>query len=250
MKKSTLLLMMLVLVLATTAVDCSDDIPNPGFGAIAVDRTGLLSSFERALPGAVTDWHHNFDGEGATGNRFNFFTQGGSAGQTLVDQGRAPAGYNIRAVQDWGPCTGLNGVQFINRGVWNYVPCRRGVRMGFRGGTFIFSPSPVDVNNTSGWEFSVSGSVAVLSTQYGMPYFEFRDSAGNLRARQQASYCHSSGTWARGPASCLAYLPEGEYGVEIVNKTPDGIGEVVAVADVLLVDHSGPPPCDSGQICQ
>ena len=152
-------------------------------------------------------------------------------------------------MQDWGPCTGLTGGQRIQRAVWNYVPCLRRPSVGFVGGVFFFTPSPIDVSQTGGWEFTVN-SGASISTQYGMPYFEFRDAWGNLAARQQATSCDPNGTWATGPTYCLAYLSAGEYGVEIVNQTEDGMGEVVGAADVTLVDNSGPPPCDPGQTCQ
>lgn len=104
MRKPTLLMLILVLALTTTALECDNigDIPNPGFGAVAVDRTGFFTSYERALPGAITEWRHARDDEGATGDRLNFYTQGGSSGQTKVDRGRAPARYIIKAVEDWG----------------------------------------------------------------------------------------------------------------------------------------------------
>jgi hypothetical protein len=252
MKKSTLLFMIVVLMFATMAFECDNvgSIPNPGFGAVAVDRTGFISSFERALPGAVTDWEWDRDNDpGATGDRFNFVTQGGSSGQTKVDRGRAPARYFIEGVQDWGPCNGLFGFQGINRAVWNYVPCLRRPQVGFVGGTFFFTPSPIDVSQTGGWNFTVSGGSGI-STEHGLPYFEMRDAWGNLAVRQQATSVDAGGTQASGPSYCLAYLGEGAYGVEIVNQTADGMGEVVGVADVFLVDNSGPPPCDPGQICQ
>lgn len=82
MTKSTPFLLILVLMFATMAFECDNagGIPNPGFGAVAVDRTGFFSSFERALPGAVTEWLWDIDGDGATGDRYNFFTQGGVIG--------------------------------------------------------------------------------------------------------------------------------------------------------------------------
>ncbi len=249
MKKSTSLLLIIALIFVTIAGDCGPDIPNPGFGVVAVDRTGFISSFERALPDAVTDWHWSFDGESATGDRYNFFTRGGGAGQSLVDRGRAPAGYNIRAVSDWGPCTGLNGVQVINRGVYNYIPCRRIMTVGFSGTSFVFSPSPVDVSAAGAIDFYVTNGGGI-STQFGMPYIEFTDEYGNLSTRTQATECDYSGTWAKASTACFAGLYPGRYGVEIVNQTSDGIGEVIGVADVTLVDTSTPPPCEPGQICQ
>lgn len=121
--------------------------------------------------------------------------------------------------------------------------------MGFAGGTFSFSPSPIDVNQAGGWEFYLSGGSSI-SAEYGMPYFEFRDAQGNLAARQQATSYDPVGTWAAAPSDCLRYLAAGEYGVEVVNQTGDGMGEVIGVADLTLVDNSGPPPCEPGQICQ
>lgn len=141
MKKTTLLLFILTLIVAGMAAVCDPHagIPNPGFGVVAVNRLGL---FEKPLPGAVTDWQLLEDLPISTGRLTSFRTTGGNSGQSLVNDGRAPASYRIRAVANWGSCDGLGGTQSAERGVYNYVPCGYKQRSIFAS---ALSPISIDV---------------------------------------------------------------------------------------------------------
>jgi hypothetical protein len=101
-KKPTIILLTLTLAFISMGAQCDDNgpkIPNPGFGVVAVDQTGV---YEKPFPGAVTDGAVIQAYPDATGFYGSFHTVGGNSGQSLVDNGKAPAFYLLHGIANWG----------------------------------------------------------------------------------------------------------------------------------------------------
>ena len=194
MKKKSLLLLLLVMTFASMGSDCDDEddpgVPNPGFGVVAVDRTG---PFEKALLGAVThgSWIRDLH-PSANGSFTEWVTEGRDAGQDTVPDGRAPAGYEIFAIANWGRCTGLTGLQAIDRGVWNYVPCRI---IRFPGISFLELPITPRTVDATGVPVTFEIQTVGLNTDYGMPKVQFFNEYGTLAASTYATEVSTGQNW-------------------------------------------------------
>jgi hypothetical protein len=73
MKKSTLLLLIMTLMLVTMGDDCDDNsgIPNPGFRLLCIRRLGNFS--EEPIRGATTSGTLRARADNASGTREDFF---------------------------------------------------------------------------------------------------------------------------------------------------------------------------------
>ncbi len=83
---------------------------------------------------------------------------------------------------------------------------------------------------------------------FGMPTFQFYDMYGTYVAQTTASAIdYENGTWAKGWTNCLAGLPTGNYSIDLMNATSDGVGERVGTANVHLYGASSANYIDDHQ---
>lgn len=133
----------------------------------------------------------------------------------------------------------------MNPGQWTTLICQEIV-----GGTGMIGPLPFGRSSINvsepGIEFEM-GANRVTST-YGMPTFQFYDPYGTFVAQTTATAIDTeNGLWAKGWTNCLAGLPAGNYRIDLINATSDGVGECVSMANVYLYGASSANYIDDHQ---
>jgi hypothetical protein len=126
-------------------------------------------------------------------------------------------------------CNGKTAASPITRAQYNTFTCRE---RGGLGGTLPFGFSSINVS-APGVEFEMGANR--VTSAYGMPTFQFYDMYGTYVAQTPASNIdYENGVWAKGWSNCLAGLPAGNYSIDLINATSDGVGERVGSANVHL----------------
>jgi hypothetical protein len=88
-----------------------------------------------------------------------------------------------------------------------------------------------------------------LTTDYGMPYIEYRDAyTGNLIGATTATAVSGNGTWLQASVPDLSAVYDGVYNVLISNVRVDGSLEPVGMTTIECTgrSHSYDPPPDPG----
>jgi hypothetical protein len=236
--------------------------PNPGFGIISTGQD--QNGFDRFIPFANTKGNL-FGGfatgniiipSGATGHVGNFDVTTNSRSRAVVPNGWAPAFWNIEAGPGWtfvSPggiftpphfvnCTGMRTAAPIKRAEYNTFRC---LERGGLGGALPFNFSTINVSEPS-FEFNMAADRA--TTTYGMPVFQFYDPYGTLMAQTTATSVDTEeGLWAKGWTHCLAGLPTGNYSIDLINATWDGVGQRIATASVHLYGADSTNYIDNNQ---
>lgn len=194
---------------------------------------------------------------GAAGNPSTFTLTTNSAGVGIASNGRAPANWNF----EWlfslvSACEGqsVNAVvHFVDDdvGLLCVVTTVAGGESatGSTTADFVFSPTPVVTDGSSGSEAFVTGQG--FSPQYGMPLLQYFDLNGNLVARANADSVASDGSWISSPMPDVSQLLDGTYVGFVSNANANGGYDLVGATTVQVVPPPIPPPdnggCSSGQ---
>ncbi len=114
---------------------------------------------------------------------------------------------------------------------------------------YVFSPSPVATDGSSGTEAVIVGPG--FSTQFGMPLLQYFDLNGNLVAQTSADAVAADGSWMSSPIPDISQLPVGTYVGFLNNANASGDYDVLGVTSVRVVPPLLPPPQDPcpGNIC-
>jgi hypothetical protein len=253
----------LLVVIAVSA--CNDTptlpAPTPGGGFIIETNFFPVNSGPITPVGGIDvhgDW--NNDEPGAQGDPLSFDRITNSLGLASVDNGRAPAQWNM----EWksgGPagCVGLRNLFPTNPGRVTEVTCFEQIVSLQSTADFAFSPTPIHtVSPPSTVMISGSG----LSSQFGKPLLQYYDLSGTLVAQTNAGVVASDGSWLQAsvPAN-VSQLAGGVYAGFIYNANASGGRDYVGVAAVRVIAPtpatgslfiSGGATCnstDSGPVC-
>lgn len=236
MKKTTLLLLVLVLTIATGATKCNFkfptipspfNIPNPGFALVTTRRTSFR---ERVLPGAVTGSRLIARADNANGSETRFRLVSNNSGRADAINGVAPGFWGFSCDANWDACTGLVFSGEIERGVLNYGICAD-VPISAPRAVSTLSPNSID-GTASPLEFTAYAEG--LNTTYGMPTFQFINEYGTVAAQTTATSVSPENIWVKGWSSCLSGLPTGPYFVKVINATADGVGAEISTSDLYI----------------
>lgn len=94
---------------------------------------------------------------------------------------------------------------------------------------FFAAPSSIDLQAPP---TSVTITGEAMSTAYGMPVVELRDSYGNLIDQRPAEEVGADGTWLRSTMPDLSTAYSGHCSLRVSNITWDGYKEEIGVADM------------------
>ena len=182
------------------------------------------------------------DYSGATGNvrSFSFLC----LGPCPIEGGRVPARWNIVAGTPQLECIGY--LEPNQRDVTlNSTQVSRCVIPGI---IFPFAPSPGSVNlQTPPTTVEMTGES--LTTDYGMPYIEYRDTyTGALIGATSATSVSAKGTWLQAAMPDLSSVYSGVYTILVSNVRADGSLEPVGSSTIECYGRDYPydPPPDPG----
>lgn len=241
MKKTTGLLIGVLLFLATTASDCNP--PPEGF-KIRTQLGIFLGGFPTIIPhrnvaifGVMVAEFPGSTGMSGTRTQLPSFANSGDEGLYPVPDGRVPANWRIGEFS--GPCTNKEMVFNIGKGATlpvlcdttcAFIPCLAQPR-------FLAVPDYIEPSNPPS-TITITGHD--IDSTYGMPYIKYYDPNGTLVAQLQASEVAPDGSWLSGPTPDLSGVSSNSYWVVISNVTVDGT-EVIG-ATLLYIDNGLPPP--------
>lgn len=129
----------------------------------------------------------------------------------------------MRAVTNWQECNNDTAYVNLEAGKDNYLGCTLGVLL------LPMHPSSINTASASvAFEVGVSGPGAT----FGMPTLRFINQYGTLAAQTTATNVGVS--WVDGQSDCLAGLSPGNYTMQIMNATADGVGQLIGTSSVYL----------------
>lgn len=250
MKRRTIILLAIAFCF-TLIISCSSEpelvMPNPGFGIISTGQESI--GVDHFIPYAQTQGQVAtllFTGQplipaGATGTQKSFDVTANSKSKAVVPDGVAPAFWKIKAASGWDftssglpfdsphivSCNGKVTASNIARAEYNTFICKEGGALA--------GPLGLSSINVSGPGIEFEMAADRVTSDYGMPTFQFYDMYGTYVAQSTATSIDTeNGVWAKGWTYCLAGLPSGTYTINLINATADGTGERVSSAFVYL----------------
>ena len=240
----------------TLLIGCDPSPPPPPFaGEGFFIQTNFLPLFPPVIeiaPNIETHWDFLEDvvgGDPPRGNTASFDNVTNGAGIGVSQDGRVPAKWLVTWITP-APDPGCAGKQAGAQSDHPHrtvdilcfeVPAPGGTtQLVSQGGTFVFSPSPLYTDNSSGSAATISGQG--LSSQYGMPVLRYFDTSGNLVSQSSANGVSSDGTWMQASIPDLSQLAPGSYVGAIYNIDSNGNLIFLGTASVDVLDPPPPPP--------
>jgi hypothetical protein len=246
MKKTKLVLLLTIFVCCAFFASCSG-------GGGQVQQSGFTAFGERWVQVAGTNtfvfvsptnisgqWQ--FDHSGATGEVRSFSLL--CLGPCPIEGGRVPARWNIVAGTPQLECIGY--LEPTQRDVT--LRSFQNSRCVIFGVVFPFAPTPGQIDLLAPpATFEMNGEN--LSTQYGMPYIEYRDPyTGNLVGATTATAVSGKGGWLQANTPDLSSVYDGVYNILVSNIRADGSLEPVGSSSIVCTGRPYPiePPPDPG----
>jgi hypothetical protein len=245
MKKTTLILLVALMLAATTAFDCGKPSSDAGFNIntrIAVFAGGL--PVQLVHPDVDIFGHWESDTPLSTGTVKQFSGKTNSAGFFAVRMARAPAIWQFGEFS--GPCANKTFSSFVHLGE-NFVILCDTTCLFIRthdcapGPFFAVEPSYIDATDPPG---AVIVTGAGIDATYGMPYVSFLDPNGYVLAEGRASSVYADGTAMSAVVPDISSVPSGSYWAIVRNVMADGSLQFLGAAGVYVSNYEPPPPPD------
>jgi len=246
MKKTTFILLVALILAATTAFDCNTPPPNAGFNLhteIAIFSLGF--PVKLVQPDVELFGHHESDTPLSTGTVFQFSGRSNSVGFFGVPGARAPANWEFGEFS--GPCTNQTFRDFVNLGQEYSILCDttclfiQGPNCPPGGSFFAVDPSFIDATDPPE---TVAVTGVGISATYGMPYVSFFSPNGYVLAEGRASTVSPDGTGMSAAVPGISGVPSGSYWAIVRNVTADGSLQFLGAAQVFVFNFQPPPPPD------
>ncbi len=243
MKKTTALLLLVILMLATMAPSCPkinpSGIPEVGFRIITdivtINAFGLPEHIRQSDVSIFGVRYEDWPGATGSVTQLPANAKTDVIGIYNVNNGRAPAGWELGEFS--GPCANQTVRGVVNKGGVFGLDCDITGRRRF----FVASPMSIDL-----WSppqtMTISGET--IPTTYSMPIVEYYDEDGNFVASSQAVEVAPDGSslWSYTPDLSSVY--SGTYTLMVRVPMADGSWDLIggATVDAYGRDEPQPPP--------
>jgi hypothetical protein len=244
MRKTTLIILVALMLAATAAFECNKPPADAGFNLhteIAIFSLGI--PVKLVQPDVELFGHHDSDTPLSTGTVFQFSGKSDSRGFFPVRGGRAPARWTFGEFS--GPCTDQTFEDLVNLGQEYTILCDttclfiRGPNCPPGGPFFAVQPSSIDATDPP--ESLIITGVGINAT-YGMPYVSFFSPNGYVLAEGRASSVYPDGTGLSAVIPNISSVPSGTYWAIVRNVMADGALQFVGVAEVYVWNFYPPAP--------